>query len=151
MATDNQSSRTFDDFKVKFDTESFSPLLTKVSLKNGWDKDYADLVLDEYVKFFYLASLPTRVHLVPSQPVDELWHQHILTTRKYQEDCERLVGKFVHHNPSFTSDERALLPPLFVKMKVAYESNFGGMPDNVWQNKLDECTHRCDECGGCAD
>ena len=101
----------FDHFKVKFDRDSFTPLLTKVSLKNGWDDDYAQVVLDEYVKFFYLASLPNKVHLVPSNDVDEVWHQHILTTKKYQKDCERLVGTFIHHNPSFTAEERAKLPP----------------------------------------
>ncbi|GMH97444.1 hypothetical protein TrVE_jg3241 [Triparma verrucosa] len=150
MSTDNLSS-SFTAFSSKFDKESFSPLLSKVSRKEGWDDDYAQLVLDEYIKFFYLASLPTKVHLVPSHDVDEIWHQHILTTKKYQKDCERLVGKFVHHNPSFTLEEREKLPPLFDKMKAAYEVHFGRMPENVWQNKADECTHRCDDCGGCAD
>lgn len=149
MTTTNQQPKTFEEFTMEFDKDSFSPLLSRCSQENGWDEEYASLVLDEYVKFLYLAR--GKVPLVPSKPVDELWHQHILTTKKYQVDCERYVGRFVHHKPSFTADDRALLPPLFDKMKVAYESTFGKMPDKVWLKKGDKCTQRCDDDCGCAD
>jgi hypothetical protein len=31
--------------------------------------------------------------------LDDLWHEHILDTQKYKEDCESVFGKFIHHNP----------------------------------------------------
>eukprot|EP00520_Triparma_pacifica_P019464 CAMPEP_0118654544 /NCGR_PEP_ID=MMETSP0785-20121206/12451_1 /TAXON_ID=91992 /ORGANISM="Bolidomonas pacifica, Strain CCMP 1866" /LENGTH=149 /DNA_ID=CAMNT_0006547221 /DNA_START=26 /DNA_END=475 /DNA_ORIENTATION=- len=143
----SQASREFDDFLQLFDKESFSPLLSKCSSKNGWDQDYAALVLDEYAKFLFLAG--QKVPLVPSSPVDDIWHEHILTTRKYQKDCDTLVGHFVHHNPSFTDDDRKALAPKFDEMKVAYERTFGSMPGKVWTHRADRCNNRCEaDCGG---
>jgi hypothetical protein len=28
-----------------------------------------------------------------------MWHVHILDTRKYEEDCKKVFGKTIHHNP----------------------------------------------------
>ncbi|GMI49187.1 hypothetical protein TrCOL_g9039 [Triparma columacea] len=141
----------FEDFLKQFDKDSFSPILSKCTRHNDWDQTYASQVLDEYAKFFYLASLPNRVPLVPSPAVDEIWHQHILTTKKYQEDCGRLVGHFVHHCPSFTAEERAGLAPKFEKTKAAYENKFGEMPENIWAGDKANCNKRCDDGCGCAD
>ena len=123
--------------------------MSRSSEENNWDQDFASLVLDEYVKFLYLAR--RKVPLVPSKHVDEIWHQHILTTKKYHGDCDKYVGRFVHHEPSFTAEDKAALAPLFDKMKAAYESNFGSMPDNVWPKKGEDCNTRCDSDCGCAD
>lgn len=37
---------------------------------------------------------------MPSQVVDELWHEFILFTRLYQKFCERALGKYLHHTPA---------------------------------------------------
>ena len=37
--------------------------------------------------------------IVVSKDVDEFWHTHILHTMKYTEDCERVFGTYLHHNP----------------------------------------------------
>ena len=31
--------------------------------------------------------------------VDEFWHQHILDTRKYRDDCENIFGHYMDHTP----------------------------------------------------
>ncbi len=31
--------------------------------------------------------------------LDQFWHQHILDTAKYANDCNRLFGRMIHHNP----------------------------------------------------
>ena len=38
--------------------------------------------------------------LVPPPDIDAFWHQHILFTREYARDCERLFGGFLHHSPA---------------------------------------------------
>ena len=38
---------------------------------------------------------------VPSVLIDLLWHYHVLDTRKYADDCERIFGYFLHHDPYF--------------------------------------------------
>jgi hypothetical protein len=37
---------------------------------------------------------------MPSQVVDELWHEFILYTRDYQAFCKRAFGQFLHHTPA---------------------------------------------------
>jgi hypothetical protein len=38
---------------------------------------------------------------VPSGLIDLVWHFHILDTRKYMADCERIFGYYLHHDPYF--------------------------------------------------
>lgn len=37
---------------------------------------------------------------MPSQVVDELWHEFILYTRNYQHFCKQAFGRFLHHTPA---------------------------------------------------
>ena|SRR5690554_5321442 len=48
----------------------------------------------------------------PSLEIDEIWHHHILDTRRYIVDCENIFGYYFHHYPYFgtrgTNDKKAL-------------------------------------------
>ncbi len=37
--------------------------------------------------------------LAPSQVVDEFWHAFVLRTMQYNEFCDRVSGRFIHHVP----------------------------------------------------
>jgi len=37
---------------------------------------------------------------MPSQVVDEMWHEFILYTRNYEAFCRRAIGRFLHHTPA---------------------------------------------------
>ncbi len=37
---------------------------------------------------------------MPSQIVDEIWHEFILSTQAYQQFCEQAFGRFLHHQPA---------------------------------------------------
>ena len=37
---------------------------------------------------------------MPSQVVDDLWHEFILFTRDYGAFCQRAFGQFLHHTPA---------------------------------------------------
>lgn len=37
---------------------------------------------------------------MPSQAVDDLWHEFILYTKAYDEFCQRAFGRFLHHTPA---------------------------------------------------
>jgi hypothetical protein len=37
---------------------------------------------------------------MPSQVVDDLWHEFILHTRHYDQFCRRAFGRFLHHTPA---------------------------------------------------
>ncbi|MDO8990401.1 MAG: hypothetical protein Q7U91_12305 [Sideroxyarcus sp.] len=36
---------------------------------------------------------------MPSQAVDDLWHEFILFTRQYEQFCKRALGDYLHHTP----------------------------------------------------
>ena len=59
---------------------------------------------------FFLAYLKGGRNFVamPSQVVDDLWHEFILYTRTYEAFCNNAFGRFLHHTPAaiLTSDRK---------------------------------------------
>jgi hypothetical protein len=51
---------------------------------------------------FFIAHLTSGRKFVsmPSQVVDELWHEFILYTRQYERFCQKAFGRFLHHTPA---------------------------------------------------
>lgn len=59
-------------------------------------------VVIEGLRQFFAVSIQARGRRVamPSQAVDEAWHEFILSTRAYRRFCLRIVGRFLHHTPA---------------------------------------------------
>jgi hypothetical protein len=53
---------------------------------------------------YFLAYLKSGKNYVsmPSQVVDDLWHEFILYTRSYEVFCAKAFGEFMHHTPSIS-------------------------------------------------
>lgn len=72
----------------------------KIMKRLGWDRGRVEQAAWSYVQFLHQfvgdKSVKARP---PSDDLDEVWHQHILYTRKYAEDCKRFLGFFLHHTP----------------------------------------------------
>lgn len=47
-----------------------------------------------------LTTTTTAPSLVPGPLVDEFWHDHILHSKQYYDDCHRMFGCMMHHFPS---------------------------------------------------
>lgn len=59
---------------------------------------------------FFLAHLKSghRFVSMPSQAVDDLWHEFILCTKNYDSFCRKAFGRFLHHTPAVSlTDDRA--------------------------------------------
>lgn len=54
-----------------------------------------------YLRFLTLHLIHPKRTIVPNELIDLVWHYHILDTRKYAEDCERIFGYYLHHDPYF--------------------------------------------------
>ena len=51
--------------------------------------------------YFHLChSAGRRMVAMPSQVVDDAWHEFILFTRHYQKFCRLAFGRFLHHTPA---------------------------------------------------
>lgn len=71
---------------------------------------YKDCALVAHaLRQFFLAYLKSGREFVsmPSQVVDELWHEFILYTREYQQFCRKAFGGFLHHTPAVVLGKEA--------------------------------------------
>jgi hypothetical protein len=65
---------------------------------SGWTLQQTEVAIARYKMFLYLHFLFPTTQLVPTKEVDEVWHAHILDTRRYDDDCKNLFGYFLHHS-----------------------------------------------------
>lgn len=58
-------------------------------------------VLDGLRDYFHLChAAGRRMVAMPSQAVDDAWHEFILFTRRYDAFCRGAFGRFLHHTPA---------------------------------------------------
>lgn len=67
----------------------------------GWSQEKAEAVEVSYKQFLALSGKYPERSIVPTKDIDMFWHYHILDTRKYAADCQRIFGYFLHHFPYF--------------------------------------------------
>jgi hypothetical protein len=72
-------------------------LVRRLIAEDGFpDRQAAIEAISNYEHFFMaIVSHPTEP-LSPSQEVDLVWQRHMLDTRIYMRDCDRLAGKYIH-------------------------------------------------------
>lgn len=64
-----------------------------------WTPESLEQAERGYRQFLKLAAKYPHTPAVPSEQVDAFWHAHILDTRRYASDCERIFGYVLHHDP----------------------------------------------------
>lgn len=81
-----------------------------------------------YRQVLKLAAQYPGTAIVPNEEVDQFWHAHILDTRRYADDCERIFGFVLHHNPYVGidgADDEARLFELASATGALMERTFG--------------------------
>ena len=65
-------------------------------------------LVSQGLRQFFLAHLKSGRKFVsmPSQIVDDMWHEFILYTRAYQLFCEKAFGRTLHHTPAVVLGKR---------------------------------------------
>lgn len=63
----------------------------------GWDEERIAVAISGYKTF--LTCVQNGGDLTPESDVDAVWHEHILHTKRYAQDCESIFGAFLHHDP----------------------------------------------------
>ena len=75
---------------------SFARRLAK---DNGWGMLYAARVIEEYRRFAFMMVAAGHM-AVPSDQVDQAWHQHLLYTRSWSDFCKNALRQPLHHEPT---------------------------------------------------
>lgn len=73
--------------------------------RQGFDQERLDKAVRMYRKYLSLLVMyPDLILGPPSLDADEVWHAHILHTKKYHDDCAKLFGSYRHHLPMDDDD-----------------------------------------------
>jgi hypothetical protein len=73
--------------------------------------------------------------VVPCRAVDEIWHQHILDTIAYRNDCDAIFGRFMDHYPYFGTrgpQDAQDLVEAYAETLVCFRENFREPPPDTW-------------------
>jgi hypothetical protein len=111
------------------DSLDLSDIISKLVHQYNWQHKHAVIVVHMYKNFLFLnAKYGEKYKLTPSEEIDEIWHLHILETKKYRKDCYAIFGKYFDHNPmSFKGDIKANYTEMaqsFNKMLELYRKEF---------------------------
>ncbi|SMC81338.1 hypothetical protein [Moheibacter sediminis] len=116
------------DFDVPLSEFNFS---TRLAKENFWTEAFTHQAILEYKKFMYLAATSDSM-VSPSEIVDQVWHEHLVFTKSYQEFCE-LLGKQIQHIPStHHKGELQKFKQAKEDTQVLYNKVFGEQPRNIW-------------------
>lgn len=65
------------------------------------NEDQVHLIFRALRDYFWMCNKgKRRMVAMPSQVVDDAWHEFILFTRSYKAFCNKALGRFLHHTPT---------------------------------------------------
>jgi hypothetical protein len=115
------------------------PFSARLMRENGWTEEYALEVIQEYKKFMFLVAVSGH-SVSPSDPVDQVWHLHMIYTRSYWDEfCHGILGVPVHHNPTKGGrEERKKHVNMYDRTAESYLKYFGKpQPAHIWIDTKD--------------
>lgn len=71
--------------------------------REKWSQEAAKEAVRRYKNFLILLLKYPQETLAPALDIDEAWHNHILFTREYSDDCQKIFSGYLHHSPSRNS------------------------------------------------
>src|SRR5277367_5224593 len=126
-----------------------NPIKYKLMKDKDWTLERANRVEPQYKAFLFLIGSKVKAEFVPTFDIDEMWHTHILDTRKYMMDCALHFGEYIHHYPYLgmkDEDDRSRTENLFASTWTTISAAL-----NVKVHNLDvtSCGSGCGHgCGG---
>jgi len=104
----------------------------RLARDNGWRMVYALRVVEEYRKFAFL--MVASGHLaVPSDQVDQAWHQHLQYTRSWASFCKNVLGENLDHEPTRGgSAEKDRFKGGYDRTLASYRRFFGEPAEDSW-------------------
>ncbi|MFJ4188802.1 glycine-rich domain-containing protein [Kitasatospora sp. NPDC089509] len=81
------------------DDALFGRLAHRVAHDQAMEQQLAERVVDQALAFLATCAANPAARLAPSRLVDHGWHAFLAYTREYAGFCDRVAGRFLHHNP----------------------------------------------------
>jgi hypothetical protein len=96
-----------------------------------WSPDEATQAQQQYLRHLWLCYEHPDEAIAPStMRADLVWHQHILDTVRYRDDCEKIFGRFLDHVPFYT-DYTAEEAEMLRRTYQYYVEEFHSPPKNA--------------------
>lgn len=131
---------------ANIDLEMVKMKITESDEGMGWTAEQCEDAELEYKRYLTLCKkYPYPDYsIVPNKIMDTMWHYHILDTRAYCRDSDKVFGGYFHHFPYFGlrgEDDVKNLHGAFEKTKCLYKKEFG---ENLDRSEMQKCWHDCE-------
>lgn len=125
-------------FPDAFKVVAANTLLQRVRRELHLGNDAACQHVNEYLSFLTLKAICNdwdATKLSPSAKVDEVWHLHVLDTKRYGAECQALCKQMIHHNPDGEQDPAQ--PMRYKNTLLAYRQIFNRVPPkDIWPDPV---------------
>lgn len=136
---------------AEIDLEMVKMKLQDAEEGKGWTIDQCEDAEIEYKRFLHLNKKYPNKSIVPNTIMDTFWHYHILDTRAYFKDSDKMFGYYFHHFPYFGmrgKEDEQNLTTSFEETKKVYEKEFGEPmlregSSKCWHSCQSRCWHKC--------
>lgn len=121
-------------------------IIEKVAKQEKWSKTEASASEKEYRRFLELHKTVPALNLVLPPNVDKIWHAHILFTRQYLDDCGKLFGHVLHHEPWTEQSQFSSGDHYYAETVSEYRRVFGQDPNPQIWTRLETCGEGSGNC-----
>jgi hypothetical protein len=107
---------------------------SKLQKKLHWSSRFSHRAIDEYRKFLYLGVVAD-FGVTPSKVIDQVWHEHLLFTRAYDQFCGEVLGRPFEHFPELvpTGEQTSTFASQYQATLDLYEEEFDTTPPpDIW-------------------
>jgi hypothetical protein len=131
----------------------FTRLVNCITADNLVTPEHAERIMTQALAFLQACAFSPGTGLAPSQQVDIGWHTLILYTRDYADFCQRVAGRFIHHQPDDENDDESTGQGSTTRVTVK-AMRAAGLPIDIelWMVPGECQTDKCHQChAGCSD
>jgi hypothetical protein len=118
--------------RLIFHELDLKPMLEQCRKDYQWTAEQAEEAELWYRRHLWLCfQFPDQPISVLSKKADQLWHQHIIDTNRYREDCNRIFGAFLNHVPFYAEQTVLVEDTSFDDTLDLYRRLYGHIPPDV--------------------
>jgi hypothetical protein len=99
IAISNSVRKSFNELRNIAENFDLSDVINRYIQDYSVSSDIAELHAREFLRYLVVSQSFPSLEFPMAGPADDFWHVFLIFTRKYLLICEKLSGKFLHHEP----------------------------------------------------